>query len=329
MFFPTNTTRVLVFGASGFIGRWVSRQLCCQGAKPFLVIRNRAAAERVFADYQVTGELVEADLQRLDSVGELIGRIKPDVVFNLAGYGVDRSERDEEMAYRINADFIEAICRAMAIHKTNWPGQQIIHVGSALEYGEVSGNLAEDSAANPTTLYGKSKLMGTKLLAQCCRELGVKGITARLFTVYGAGEHDGRLLPSLLKAAADKQPLPLTAGAQQRDFTYVEDVAEGLLRLAATESQPGEIVNLATGRLTTVRRFIETAASILNIPETNLQFGVIPTRNEEMRHDPVTIGRLRLLAGWTPPTEIAEGILRAKHFEPTRSQIQEAVCVSS
>lgn len=325
----TEARSIIVLGAAGFIGRWVSRRLCCQGVKPFLVVRDRAAASRVFRDYEIEGEIIQADFQSLDSVSEFVGQIKPDVIFNLAGYGVDRSERDEEVAYRINAQLVEAVCRAMAIHRNpNWDGQSIVHAGSALEYGEIGGNLAEDSAVNPTTLYGKSKLMGTNLLVQYCRKLGLKGITARLFTVYGPGEHDGRLLPSLLTAAIDGQPLPLTAGEQKRDFTYVEDVADGLLRLAVTKSQPGEIVNLATGRLTTVRSFIETAASTLNIPETNLQFGAIPTRAEEMQHDPVTIDRLRRLTDWTPPTEIAEGIQRTVK-QARRLLTQEAVCVSS
>lgn len=322
-------TRIIVLGASGFIGRWVARRLCRQGVKPYLLVRDPAVAERVFRDYEINGEIIQADLHHADSVVEFIGEIKPDVVFNLAGYGVDRTERDEATACQINAYLVEAICRAMAIHGNHaWTGQSIVHVGSALEYGEIGGNLAEDSAVNPTTLYGKSKLMGTNLLTQFCRKLGVRGITARLFTVYGPGEHDGRLLPSLIQAANDGQPLQLTAGEQKRDFTYVEDIADGLLRLAVAESQPGEVVNLATGRLTTVRSFIETAASILNIPENNLQFGAIPTRAEEMQHDPATVDRLRRLIGWTPPTEIAEGIQRTAK-QARRLLSQEAVCVSS
>ena len=315
--------RVLVLGASGFIGRWVSRLLCRNGARPYLIARDVEFAERVFSGYEITGEIVRADLQQLALVGEIISKIKPAVVFNLAGYGVDRFERDDATAYRINAELIEVICRAMAGVENSWEGQQLVHVGSALEYGEINGDLAEDSTCNPTTLYGKSKLMGTNFLAEHCRKLGIKGITARLFTVYGPGEHDGRLLPSLLQASSNEQLLPLTLGKQQRDFTYVEDVAEGLLRLSAAESVPGEVVNLATGRLTTVRGFVETAASILNIPEDKLQFGAIQTRSEEMQHDPVSIDRLRRLIDWTPAIEIAEGIQRTKGFEqvsPTRSQ---------
>lgn len=306
---------ILVFGAAGFIGRWVSRLLSLAGARLYLTARDVQSAKEIFSTYEVRGEIFEIDLQQLDSIGELIASIRPDVIFNLAGYGVDRSERNEDTAYRINASLIEMICLAMAgLGKSNWPGQQIIHAGSALEYGEISGNLAEDSGVNPTTLYGKSKLMGTQLLAARCRETGVRGLTARLFTVYGPGEHDGRLLPSLLKAAVDGQALALTAGQQRRDFTYVQDAAEGLIRLSATDSLPGEIVNLATGKLTSVRCFIETAASILNIPENRLHFGAIPTRNEEMQHDEVTVDRLQKLTNWAPRLSIEEGIFQTKNF---------------
>lgn len=314
-----SSAQIVVLGASGFIGRWVARRLCFQGARPVLVVRDVTMAKEIFAAYQIKGEIVQADFQRLDSVTELIGGFKPDVVFNLAGYGVDRYERDEEQAYRINAHLVEAISKAMAVHRNpDWSGQSIVHVGSALEYGEIGGNLDEDSAPNPTTLYGQSKLLGTNLLTQFCRKLGVKGMTARLFTVYGPGEHEGRLLPSLLEAAKTGVPLPLTDGKQRRDFTFVEDVADILIELARSEAAPGDIVNLATGKLTSVRGFVETAAEVLGIPKNNLLFGAIPTRVEEMQHDAVTIDRLQKLLGprlKTPLTDIAEGIRRTKDFE--------------
>ena len=319
---------VAVLGASGFVGRWVARLLCRRGVRPYLAVRELELAEQIFSAYGINGEIIEVDLSQLEAVRTLIAKINPDLVFNLAGYGVDRSERDETAAYRINAELVDVLCRALAEHgNSTWPGQRIVHVGSALEYGELGGNLPEDSTCNPTTLYGKSKLAGTHLLSETCRKLRVKGIVARLFTVYGPGEHEGRLLPSLLKAAENRQTLPLTEGEQKRDFTYVEDVAEGLLRLSVAEPQPGEIINLATGTLTPVRNFVEAAASILQIPDYNLQFGAIPTRSEEMQHDPVAVDRLRRLVNWTPGTTIVQGIQRTKSFEqasPTRShKIQE------
>jgi nucleoside-diphosphate-sugar epimerase len=108
---------------------------------------------------------------------------------------------------------------------------------------------------------------------------------------------------------------------QQRDFTFVEDAADGLLRLGIAPVPPGAVVNLATGRLTSVRTFAETAADVLGLPRHRLRFGSLPTRPEEMRHGPVTLARLRGLTGWAPSVGIPEGVLRTKQAEDTGAAV--------
>ena len=304
---------VAVLGASGFIGRWVAGALIESGASVALVARRAESIHRRLAT-GTRATVREADLASESAVREAIAAIQPAIVFNLAGYGVDRGERDEELAHAINAELPRWIVDAMAeVPEASWNGQRVIHVGSALEYGEIGGDLAEDSDPNPTTLYGRTKLAGTLALRDACASTGCRGLTARLFTVYGAGEHPGRLLPTLLEARAYDERIPLSAGRQRRDFTYVEDVADGLLRLGMlTTPVPGEIVNLATGTLTEVRAFVVEAARVLGIAPERLDFGALPTRTEEMQHDPVSVRRLRvLLENGVPDTPIAEGVRRA------------------
>ena len=301
-----------VFGASGFIGRWVSRSLVAYGANVVLVVRSESSAVGLSLGDKAQNTLMLADLLREDAARELIARARPAVVFNLAGYGVDRDERDEHAAYVINTQLPERIVEALAEQRDfTWRGQQLVHVGSALEYGEIAGDLSESCVPNPTTVYGQSKLAGTLAVSRACKKLGVRGITARLFTVYGAGEHPQRLLPTLIGAVRDENPIPLSAGDQRRDFTYVDDVAEGLLRLGLAESAaPGEIVNLATGSLTPVRSFVEIAAQTLGITASRLDFGALPTRAEEMQHDPVSVKKLSAMIGWVPSTSLQEGLGR-------------------
>jgi nucleoside-diphosphate-sugar epimerase len=298
----------LVLGASGFIGQWVARKLCDAGACTCLVVRNAAAACAAFERYGIRGEVVEADLSHPAALFDIYGRFRPSVTFNLAGYGVDPLEREPHMAYQMNAELPSALCDAVAVAAdSSWRGQHIVHAGSAAEYGDAGGDLRENGPARPTTLYGQSKLKGTLAVAERAAACGLRAVTARLFTVYGPGEHSGRLLPSLIEASRDHKPLDLTAGVQRRDFTYVEDVAEGLLRLGLLPANE-PVVNLATGRLTPVRTFVEIAAGVLGIPPASLRFGVIPLRANEMEHEAVSIERLNGFAGWIPPTSIAEGI---------------------
>jgi nucleoside-diphosphate-sugar epimerase len=290
--------------------------LCAQQADVHLIVRDRISAREIFSDYEIDGQIFEIDLRDSEAVENVFEEIRPAITFNLAGYGIDPGERDETTANQINAQLVKTICGAMKkVRNEHWNGQDLIHVGSALEYGVVSGNLDEQTEAIPTTQYGITKLEGTRYLAHFSEAQGLKGLTARLFTVYGPGELAGRLLPSLLATAKSGASMQLTAGQQRRDFTYVEEVAEGLLRLGLTTSSPDKIINVATGKLQTVRSFVETAANVLQIPTNILNFGALPQRSEEMSHSDVTIERLRKLVGWVPDVSITEGILRTANFE--------------
>lgn len=294
--------RALVLGASGFIGRHVAGALEAAGAEVVRAVRN--------PDSRSAGEVHMVDLLRPGAAEDLVTTVRPQVVFNLAGYGVDRAEGDERFAARLNGELVKELCYAIrAVRDDEWTGQHLVHAGSALEFGAVSGDLSDPWHCRPTTVYGRTKLAGSEHVVGAVQRGDLRGLTARLFTVYGAGEHPGRLLPSLLEAGKGEGDVPLTAGRQLRDFTWVGDVAEGLLRLGAcAELLPEGALNLATGTLVPVRGFVERAASVLGIRPDRLKFGSLPTRPEEMAHDPASVERLRALTGWTPATSIEEGV---------------------
>jgi len=301
--------RLLVLGAGGFVGRRVVVELQRRGGEPVAVVRDASVAR----GGPLTGRVVSCDLVDLAAVEALIEAERPDVLFNLAGYGVGPDEGDEPTAQRINADLVAAVGRALGRLCPVGDRPALVHAGSAFEYGAVGGDLAEDGPAEPTSVYGRTKLEGTRHVARLGRQGVVHGVTARLFTVYGPGERPHRLLPSLIEAAQRREPVDLTEGLQRRDFTFVDDVAEGLCRLAAAPGAPGapgEVINLATGALSAVRGFVEAAARVLGIPAENLRFGAVPSRPDEMAHDPPTVSRLRQRTGWTPSTTLADGVRR-------------------
>lgn len=314
---------VLVTGASGFIGGWVARLLSQCGAELSLVGRD-AGRLRQFCEFSgVRARTIKVDLGEPGAFSLAYAEVSPAITFNLAGYGVDRTERDEALARRLNATFVREMAVVIASHASTWPGQRMVHVGSALEYGIAKSGISEETTPQPTTLYGKSKLQGTEYLRRVCEEAGLKGITARLFTVYGPGEHASRLLPSLIRAARSGEPLALTGGEQQRDFTYVKDVAEGLLRLGLVSQTRERVVNLATGKVIPVRDFVKTAAELLGLKKDQLHFGQLPHRKEEMWHGPVDVAGLVHLLGWKPSCSVHEGISQTIACEATESIVPD------
>lgn len=308
--------RVLVTGASGFIGRWVARLLTLAGARVIPVARDTANLRTIAKQYRIEGEHLAADFSNAGEFARVFQAARPTITFNLVGYGVDRNERDDQLARRLNVELVEEIACviASAARPAEWTGLQLVHVGSAFEYGCVSDAVTEQSIPQPVNSYGEMKLAGTQRLEAVCRETGLRATTARVGTVYGPGEHDHRLLPSLLHAARTGESLELTGGKQERDFTYVEDVAAGLLRLGVVSSAVPPVVNLATGQLSTVRRFIESVRDIVGMRPEQLRIGALPYRGDEVLQGRIDVSLLERLLDWRPTTTIEAGIQKSSMF---------------
>lgn len=300
--------RVLLLGGGGFIGRWVAARLLDAGADLRVTTRDPA---KLASRRGSLGVPVEVDLSRTGAAADLVRMLRPSITFNLAGYGVDPLERDEALAARINHKLVQELAEASAsVPDPEWRGQQLIHTGSGAEYGVVEGRISEATRPRPLTAYGRTKLAGTEAVSRAARSGALRAASARLFTVYGPGERPERLLPSLMAAARNRSELALTAGEQRRDFTYVGDVAEGLLRLGLSDEEGLGPINLATGRVETVRRFAERAAAVLGLDPGLLHFGALPVRLDDTMHGEVSVDRLRQIAGWVPDTSIEEGVRR-------------------
>jgi len=322
---PYKHRKVLVLGATGFIGSWVVRHLERAGARIHIAARvaDRGSARPVIHSARVVPHAV--DLTAPDAVARLFAEVQPAITFNLAAYGVRRAQRSREQSFMINDAVVGRVAQAMAdCPARGWRGQRLVHVGSGLEYSDGTAVITETSQTQPMTLYGQSKLAGTCRLAEFCSEHDLAALTARLFMVYGPGEAPGRLLPTLIAAATDDTDdteVLLSSGTQKRDFTYVGDAAAALLRLGLAELKPGEVVNVATGVMTSIRSFAEQAAEVLEILPSRLRFGAIDARaKEESSAVRASNERLYEITGWTPPTSVAEGIRRTAAFLKRPSQ---------
>jgi nucleoside-diphosphate-sugar epimerase len=262
-----------------------------------------------------TGELLVTDLGEAGAVRRLISTTDPELIFDASGYGVAKSERDPRGYVTLNQVVPTEVARATAELDDS---AVAVRLGSALEVGPGAHSLDETAPCRPTTEYGRSKLAAT-LAFDAARDGGAACLTARAFTVFGPGERPGRLVPTLLDATAGDGRIPLSEGSQLRDWTYVDDVVEGLIGLACSdpvairsrvEPFDGPCINLASGKLHSVRTFVELFAAEFDIAESRLGFGDVPGLPEEMPHPRVPIGRLKAALAWSPPGSPADGIRR-------------------
>ncbi len=303
----------LVTGGNGFIGRRLVRRLLAEGCTVALLQRSSDPVDARTELLQVPS------LSVLEVARALAGR-SFDWVFHLSGYGVRPGDRDVETMFRINVD----VTRELVNAASRWSPRAVVITGSGSEYqlDSAEGPVAEDHPLEARKLYGASKAAGTLCSTALASVRGTPFAACRLFGVYGPGEAPHRLLPSLIEGLRSGRRIALSSGLQKRDFLFVDDAVEALVRVAvALEANPGQLIlNVGTGRPISVQQFVQTAAALLDIPATRLGFGDIAARPDEVKVFSGDPASLQALTGWRAVVDPPDGVMRCLDLgNPTQS----------
>ena len=118
--------RVLAFGATGFIGAWLVRSVLAHGARLTIAGRSESAAATLRSWSGGTFDFLACDVCDDAVVQRTLATVRPHITFNLAGYGVNRTERDVAQAHRVNGRFVGVLCAAVGRSRdAAWPGEKI------------------------------------------------------------------------------------------------------------------------------------------------------------------------------------------------------------
>jgi UDP-glucose 4-epimerase len=230
--------KVLVTGASGFIGPHLVHELVEHGHQVSTLHRGPALAgmPRHWQADVLSPEVAEA-VRGVDGV------------IHLAGNGnVDESFRQPERYHRVNAIGTLGLLAAAREH-----GAALVLASTQRVYRPGARPLDEQAPTEPTTPYGYSKLVAETWVRAYAQRHGVRGVVARICSVYGPGQvfqGSGGVVTIFLRRAMAGEPL-LVTGRQRQDFSFVTDVARGL-RLSLERGRGGWVYNLATGTGTSV-----------------------------------------------------------------------------
>ena len=299
---------VLVAGATGFIAQALFRCLeTLEIPAQALVFTDRGQLQRI--PVRAGLEVHEASSTDTASMEEAIENASPEIVVNLAAGGARPGERQPDNLGGGNAGLLSRLLEACAKN----PPRLFLHAGSWSEYGPADEDalITEDHPVTPTSEYGAAKAAASELGFSLAPELGVPMVTLRLFHVFGIGESETRLIPSLMKGLDAGLPVDLTPGGQVRDFIYVDDAANAF-RAAwdAAELEPYQVFNVCSGSPVTVRAVAEKVADAMEKPHDLLNFGALPKREDE---EPWIVGdnaKFTGAAGWRPGVTLDEGIRR-------------------
>jgi UDP-glucose 4-epimerase len=294
------TTRVLVTGATGFIGSYVVRSLAAEkGVEVSFLARPSSDTWRIREVLPYTTR-IDAELGGGDALRSAVAKTRPDVLVHLAWKGVGSADRNAAQQIENLADTLALLRAARAAGARAFVG-----LGSQAEYGPSSGALDETAPTQPTTLYGVTKLSTCHFTRHACGELGMRYAWIRVFSTYGAMDNPSWMIPSLvLQLLARKKP-PLTLGEQRWDYLHVSDAADAIARVALGDAATG-VFNLGSGEAHTIRSIVEKIRDTID-PSLPLGFGEVPYRPDQVMHLEAQVDRLRQL-GWRPAMPLDRGI---------------------
>lgn len=284
--------KVLVTGASGFVGRAVVEELVSRGYE----VHGISRSEQV--DLGPGVDLHVLDLADRDAVSRLLKTYRFESLVHLAWYvGKGCHSSDENLAWvQITLDLLIAF--------REQGGKVFLGAGTISEYEYEYGYLSEAlTPTNPETLYGEAKSSVFKIAGAYCAKHGIAFKWPRIFNLYGPGERAARLMPSVINACLDGAEVLVSDCLKFQDYLYVKDTASGILDVL--EGDVEGAVNISSGKPIQLREIVRSIAEICGY-EGEIRWGAMPAAFE----NEVVVGnndKLKEL-GWEQRYSLEEGL---------------------
>jgi UDP-glucose 4-epimerase len=294
--------RVIITGATGFVGANLVRRLLHEGHEVHLLLRPDYTAWRI-QGIQADVHLHEVRLENPEDAQQVVTSIQPEWVFHLAAHGAYSWQNDFSQMIRTN--FASTINLVEACLKAGF--ETFVNTGSSSEYGFKDHAPSENEAPEPSSYYAVTKASATLYCGYVARSRGVRIPTLRLYSVYGPYEEPRRLIPSLIIHGLDGQFPPLVSPRVARDYICVDDVVDAYLLAASGKGDmPDAVYNVGSGVQTTIEEIVGIAQRILNISAVP-EWGSMPNRIWDTNVWMADTRLIRERLDWLPRHSVEQG----------------------
>jgi nucleoside-diphosphate-sugar epimerase len=300
--------RWLVTGGAGFIGSHLALALLDRGETVRVADDLSTGQPANLALFGGRAELLTGDLADIAFAREATRGV--DVVLHQAAIpSVPRSVADPLTSHRANVDATLAVL----VSARDAGVRRVVYAASSSAYGDTPDlPKREDMVPNPLSPYALQKLIGEQYHQMFTRLYGLDTVSIRYFNVFGprqdpSSPYSGVIALFVTRLLAGLPPLIIGDGEQTRDFTYIDNVVDGVLKAATAPDATGRVINVATGSRTSINQLAQAIQRVLG---TNLPPQYAEARSGDVRDSLADIGLARRVLGYEPHISFEEGLRR-------------------
>ena len=292
---------ILIAGGTGFIGYHLAKKCIQKNWKVTSISKNKPKKKR----YLKKVKYIIGDVSKSNFIKKTIVK-NYNYVVNLSGY-VDHSSKISRKKIIFNSHYTG--CKNIVDVLLEKKIESFVQIGTGNEYGNSSSPQSEKIFCNPKTAYAKAKLLSTKYLINCFKEKNFPATILRIYQVYGPKQDQNRFIPNIIEGCRKNNNFPCSEGDQSRDFLFVSDAVDAIIKSLTIKKSNGNIINIGQGKAVKIKKII---ILIKNIFKTgNPIFGAIKMRSDELKTIYPNIKKAKKILGWTPKVSLKNGIKKS------------------
>ena len=292
----SNKTKILIPGGTGFIGYHLIVYLVKKGWIVHSLSKFKPKKTR-----RVKGaKYIYCDVRDKKKLRSKLDKYY-DYIVNLSGY-VDHSNNQSITKIHFNG------CKNLIFNYLNNKPKKFIQIGSSIEYGKQRSPQRENKKNLQETYstYGNAKLLSTKFLLEQKKKYNFPITILRLYLVYGPKQDLNRLIPITIMNALKKVKFNCSAGKQLRDFVYIDDLINAIVKTFKNEKSNGEIINVGSGNPISVKKLIIKICKLAN--GGNPQFGKVSLRKDEIFKLYPSLKKVKKILNWQAKVNLDKGL---------------------
>jgi nucleoside-diphosphate-sugar epimerase len=295
----------LVTGGAGFIGSHLAEELRRRGER-VRVVDNLVTGKRANLDHVTGVDFLEGDLADLAVARRAVDGI--DIVLHQAAIpSVPRSVEDPISSNRANVD----ASLTLLVAARDAGVKRVVYAGSSSAYGDAPVlPKVETMPTAPLSPYALQKLVAEQYCQMFTRLYGLETVTIRYFNVFGprqdpASPYSGVISLFVSALCSGRPPTIHGDGEQTRDFTYVSNVVDGVLRASSAVGVSGEVINVATGGRISLNQLFHTIRDLVGATVAPVYAA---PRQGDVRDSRADITKAERLLGYTPTITFEQGL---------------------